>query len=657
MHHNELLQQIEAYSKWKNDLSREISAYLEWLEDNDLNDAENDLRIYETLESLKHDKITIAFVAEVSRGKTELINTLFFSQYKRRLLPSQAGRTTMCPTEIFFDEDSERPYIRLLPIESRLDHRSIAELKLEDIEWTNIHLNIDSADHLTESFAEVTRTKRVSVDRARELGLYDEGQFAHLEAHDITTTHVEIPMWRHALINFPHPLLKQGLVILDTPGLNAVGSEPELTLNMLPSAQAVLFLLSADTGVTKSDMEMWTHHVSNFRVSHNKGLLVVMNKIDALWDELHEDDTIELSIESQCKKAAEELHVPIENVFPISAQKGLLARVKEDDSLFDRSGIPELEHALSQDVLPEKHHIISDNVIAEISHMIENDRETLLTRHQMTQRQREELQALCGKNADVIMHLLKKTREEQNVYNKNLSNLKTSRRVLDNYTRKLLYNLDLTTLDKLVSKTRKVMTGSWTTHGLKRGMKVFFDDVSETMHSSSDQALAMHKLIRAIYYKFHKDHGFRNVKPKLFTTQRFERELDLLYREAELFRNSPVTTMTEQSFVVKKFFISMVSKARNIFFNANQEAARWSKEVIGPLVAQVKEHKLAIEKRLETLRKISSSRDTLEAKINELENQVRELDQQIAAINHMLDVVKRPFQPAIVDNRKAADAS
>jgi putative ribosome biogenesis GTPase RsgA len=32
-------------------------------------------------------------------------------------------------------------------------------------------------------------------------------------------------------VNFPHPLLKEGLIIVDTPGLNAIGTEPELTLN------------------------------------------------------------------------------------------------------------------------------------------------------------------------------------------------------------------------------------------------------------------------------------------------------------------------------------------------------------------------------------------------------------------------------------------
>ncbi|NNG13761.1 MAG: hypothetical protein HKM22_01220, partial [Gammaproteobacteria bacterium] len=43
---NELMQQVEAYAKWKNDLIREIGNYQEWLEDNDLSEPENDLRIY-----------------------------------------------------------------------------------------------------------------------------------------------------------------------------------------------------------------------------------------------------------------------------------------------------------------------------------------------------------------------------------------------------------------------------------------------------------------------------------------------------------------------------------------------------------------------------------------------------------------------------------
>ena len=74
-----------------------------------------------------------------------------------------------------------------------------------------------------------------------------------------------MPAWRHALINYPHPLLKRGLVVLDTPGLNAIGAEPELTLGLLPSAHATVFILGADTGVTKSDLAIWRDHLGGQR--------------------------------------------------------------------------------------------------------------------------------------------------------------------------------------------------------------------------------------------------------------------------------------------------------------------------------------------------------------------------------------------------------
>src|SRR4029079_6113676 len=89
---------------------------------------------------------------------------------------------------------------------------------------------------------------------------------------------VEVPKWRHALINIAHPLLKQGLVILDTPGLNAIGAEPELTVNLIPQAHAVGFMLAADTGVTKSDLSIWREHLVT-EADNTDSRLVVLNKI------------------------------------------------------------------------------------------------------------------------------------------------------------------------------------------------------------------------------------------------------------------------------------------------------------------------------------------------------------------------------------------
>lgn len=643
MQTDQLINHVSAYNRWKHDLIQKIKAYQSWLDAHDLSNPEDDLRIYEALNSLEADRLTVAFVAEFSRGKTELINALFFSDYKRRLLPSQAGRTTMCPTELLYDDSSEAPYIRLLPIETRKQDRSISDYKKHTIEWTSIPLDTSSADNLAASFEEVTHTKRVTIEEARALGLYDAEQFSHLTDQGVTPSHIDVPKWRHAIISFPHPLLKEGLVVLDTPGLNALGTEPELTLNMLPNAQGILFVLAADTGVTQSDMEMWRQHLKGCRDTHNKGFIVALNKIDTLWDEMSDADTIQLNINKQCRDTAEQLQIPNDQIFPISAQKGLLAHVKDDNELLNRSGIPKLVASLFHDVLPEKHTIIRESVLGEITAIIEQTRLTLETRLNDARKQQNDLKALSGKNADVIDHLLKKTRDEQILYNKNVEKLQTSRRILERYTRELLGCLDVNTLDSHVAETRKAMTGSWTTAGMKSGMKTFFDSCNATISEASEKSENIRKIVISIFDKFHEDHGFNKIEPKVFTTMKYTNEMARLYKDAEEFRKSPVTTMTEQSFVVKKFFIGLVSHARNVFYKSHQDAERWSKAVLAPIIVQIKEHKQAIETRLDTLRKISQSRETIESRIHKLEDICADLDSQLETIDDMLAIINQPY--------------
>jgi hypothetical protein len=641
MKQDQLNQRLQSYSAWRDDLIQTVENYQTWLEAQGMASPDQEFRIFEAIEALRKDRLTLAFVAEFSRGKTELINALFFAHFGRRLLPSEAGRTTMCPTELFYDGDNRSAYIHLLPIETRLQEQSIADFKHEPIHWTQIPLNIDDVEQVSQALHEVIKTKQVSVQRARELGLYDESSDPYFRAHGTTPTQVEIPHWRHALISFPHELLKQGLVILDTPGLNAMGNEPELTLNMLPSAQAVMFLLGADTGVTRSDMEMWQHHVRTVRHQSDSNLVVVLNKIDTLWDELKDPARVNASIEAQRRATAEQLQVDIQRVFPISAQKGLLAKVRDDARLLRESRLDELESFLAETVLPRKQDIVRATLVAQIDAMIAENLVLLESRKAETGKQLAELRSLRGKNADVIMHLMSKSREEQAAYLRNVESFQNSRRLLQNQARNMLDALSMDSFDRLISKTRESMTHSWTTSGMKRGMETFFDGARDTMEQVSGHAEQTRMLIRATYKKFHEEHGLPQITPKQFSTSAYSTDLERLYQEAEAFRRSPITTMTEQSFVIKKFFISLVSHTRSLFFKANQDANAWLKEVMNPLVRQIKEHKATMEKRLETLRRISESRDTLDARIKELENGLRDTKQQLDTLQQMRHSLKR----------------
>jgi hypothetical protein len=275
------------------ELSRRIAEYRQWLGKEDLNDSQRDLRLQQLIDRLAEDKLHVAFIAEFSRGKSELINAIFLSDLKQRLLPSTAGRTTMCPTELLYDAPKP-PMIQLLPIETRSSNATISEYKTYPDEWNQVVPWTPPRRQRGPGHAgSLPGQIRAAWKKPRRFGLYnaDDPQSSLTQNEDGT---VSIPAWRHAIINFPHPFLEKGLVVYDTPGLNAIGVEPELTFNLLPNAHAVLFVLAADTGVTKSDIEVWRSHI--YSRGNNRGRLVALNKIDGLWDELKTEAQINAEI-------------------------------------------------------------------------------------------------------------------------------------------------------------------------------------------------------------------------------------------------------------------------------------------------------------------------------------------------------------------------
>src|SRR5512140_950618 len=355
--------EIARYNRWREELTQSVHAYHDWLEANGQLDVQQSIRFYDLLENLNKGRLMLAFLAEYSRGKSELINALFFASFKERLLPSDVGRTTMCPTEIFHDP-TEEPYLKLLSVETRYRDESISQLKNMPVEWSKVRLNISSAADMKHALKALADTKKVYALEARMLGLAPMvGENGEPPGEEEL---VEVPAWRYAMINYPHPLLTNGLSILDTPGLNALGMEPELTVSTVPSAHAILFLLSIDTGVTKSDLEIWERYV-------RAGLpqkIAVLNKIDLMWDELKTAAEVEQAISRMVGTTAQHLGLPRERIFAISAQKALLARIRDDGELLRKSGIEDLERFLAERVVPMKQQIMCKAVVSEIGTMM-----------------------------------------------------------------------------------------------------------------------------------------------------------------------------------------------------------------------------------------------------------------------------------------------
>ncbi len=638
-----LVDQFAAYSAWRSRLAAHVGELQTWLSQNELSDAQSDLRLTQLLERLREDRLNVAFVAEFSRGKSELINAIFFADYGNRMLPSSAGRTTMCPTELMFDANKQ-PSIELLPIQSRASNSSVSEYKRFPDEWTKVALNIESPDAMQDALRHVSETTRVTPEEAARLGFeVGEGQIELYSVGDDGL--VEVPRWRHAMINFPHPLLKQGLVILDTPGLNAIGAEPELTLSLLPNAHAVLFILAADTGVTQSDMAIWREHICGGGMA-KRGRMVVLNKIDGQWDELKTAAEIDAEIQRQVETSADVLELPASQVFPVSAQKGLVAKINGDATLLERSRLPQLEAALSKELIPAKRDIVCDSTQSEFGDVSQRVRGLLESRLTGLREQLTELTELRGKNKGVVEYMMGKVRAEKDEFESGLQRYYAVRSVFSTLTNNLFGHLGLDVLRQLTHETRTVMEEAAFSKTLSDAMANFFARSREALSKSNGEIAEILAMMEAVYKKFAVEHGLKLGSPTSFSLLRYEKELDRLQAWCNDHLNPMVSLLThDKKNITQKFFEEVAVQVRRAFEHANRDAEVWLRAVMAPMETQVREHQIQLKRRLESIKRIHQATDTLEDRITELDSVEKNLLQQIDALEEIITRVQEMLIP------------
>ncbi len=614
-------QQLKAYALWKQHLLDSIKNYQDWL----TRHQHYDPVIIDSIENMRLDlqnnKITLAFTAEFSRGKTELINAMFFGETGNRLLPSTPGRTTMCPTEVFHDHDNDS-YLRLLPIETRLIDKPLTEYKNSPHEWHRIELDFTSPKQMQEAFKQLVAVKHVSADEAKKLGLYH-----CLDGKQIDDESIEIPCWRHAEISYPHPLLKDGLVILDTPGLNALGAEPELTLNMLPNAQAIIFVLAADTGVTKSDYQLWEHYIKKHTENNQKGVAVAMNKIDTLWDDLGDDEEVEISIQNQLTSVADTLGLDKQRVFPVSAKQGLIAKVKSNIDLLEKSRIAPLEHYLSNELLEQRQQILLQNISRELDYFVDESFLIVSSHIDHLRKQLADLRPEKAATLESVSDLLGDARMEQKQYVSNVESFQLSRTKFSKQAQLLLSSLHPNKAEEVIKKTQIQMTESLTTVGMKSVMKELFADLDAILIEAVTTTEQTRQLVKGIYRNFAR-HGLENLVPILFSITKYQIALERLFKDAEAFRNSPLMTFTEQNRVIHKLYATIVSEATKLLKQAYTDARIWATIALGPLERQIKAQKIQLEDRIKMLNEIKVSSAKIGGKIQQLDEQLAASIQQ-----------------------------
>jgi len=627
-------EQFDQYGTWRREFALRLKLLAEWMKDHELLDAAVEERLRRLEAQVRTDKVMVAFVAEFSRGKSELINAIFFAGYGRRIMPASAGRTTMCPTEMGYDADVP-PCLRLLPIETRLQPQALMEWRMVPEKWTRIDLDVNDPKQLSAALEKVAEIRRVTQDEARALGFW---QLEAPEDNPMVDAQglVEVPRWRHALINIAHPLLKQGLVILDTPGLNAIGAEPELTVSLIPQAHAVVFLLGADTGVTKSDLSIWREHLVNDS-DDTSTRLVVLNKIDSLWDALSSPAQVQAQIERQRASTAEILGIPVQQVIPVSAQKGLVAKVTNDLALLELSCLPALEEALSQGIMGQRQKMLGAAMVKGISDLrTETGRVINIRRCDLTE-QMMELKGLQGKNSPVIKSMRSRISQEQAEFDLGGAKIHAVRSVHLKLLREVFSILGPTALKKEMAQLTAVLRQKGLKLGVRRAYGETFDQLRANLRKVQSISEEIQSMLAATFRQLNAEHGFSLQAPTEPSLAGYLHDLDLVERSHLQYLGLGNAFRLAQPEFADRLVRALSSRLRVIHETALGDIELWSKSAAAQLDVQLRERRRNFGRRLEAIDRIQQASGGLDDRIGEIQARGDALQQLETKLSELTD--------------------
>jgi len=631
---------IGEYITWRTRLKTTISHYRDWLATSPQTDSVKELRLHDMVEKINQDKLILTFLADDSRGKTETINALFFSDLGFNILPKSADKHSTWSTEIQWNE-KEEPYISLLPISTRTSDDTLAYLKTTPSVWERYKLNVDSPKEMQAVLNKLSEQREISRSEAVSLGLWDATSREMVESLEKTGS-VKISAWRHAVINYPHPALKGGLVIIDTPGLDQLHAEPELTLSMIPKADAAIFLTSADTEVSANDVNTWHEQIKS-RVRHK---FVLLNKIDVLWDKQQPPQNLANDINRLVNVAAHKLRTAPDNVYPVSAQQALIAKKAGDADLLAKSKILAFESILGDSIVQAKQEMYGRSIANEVSVMIKQSRKFIHLRKVNLESQINELKALQGKNADKSQEIIKQVVAEKKRYEATIPSFNSANDKITRHGEKLIKHLSVDYLDYSIEKSRQEIGDSWTTAGLNKGMRNVMKQANELAERVTQESKKIKKLADKVYHAFHEKHGFELIEAPELDMSHFLNRMHELEKVTDNFCKDPINVMTEKRFLVRRFFLGLGTQKQKIFEQARKNCEHWLLDVLSTLKSQMAEHKKTLDERMQNLMQANDSVKKLDAQLATLERQHVKVSKEQKAIDEMLLHIVSAMQPA-----------
>lgn len=632
---------------WRIGLATQIERVTDFLRTHHFLTPNLEAALEDSREQAASQRVTVAFIAEVSRGKSELINALFFSNLGRRLLPSGPGKGTRCVTELRFDRNVQTS-VRLLPVETRESPKRFDELMKDESVWRTTLFDADNPDSTARALAALSETKRITLSDAVAWGLHGEG--VAVPAGESNYILVDVPRWRHAIVNFPHPLLDAGLVIIDTPGLAAFVSEPEFARQRVPNADAIVLVLDAIEGVTKADLAIWRDHLGGGRhfrdranEKSNQSRLVVLNKIDAIkidenLDAAEANQQLLRELDKGVQQAADMLRIEPIRVIPVSARLGLAGKLNGDTDKALRGRLYQLERGLAAALPTNRQDALHADIVATLSNALETAQASLDGDRFDTLDGLRNLTLLREKNEKLTASIISQASLRHDRLDAAMREFKSIKNVHTTLAADLATIVDVTSAKQDAVRAKRAISSSLLPGKTFDTVKHYFSETREKLHALESKIDEIRNLYHSITERLRRDFDLDIFDAHPFATQRFHTELEKAREKAEAeFTKTSNLLVRRGGALAEQFDEIIASRVLHIFEIASRESTTWMRGLYS-----------SVEGPLEALKKGTFEHS---ANVEKFKSAELDLAERIAEMQARLDALKRKHK-ALADARE-----
>jgi len=372
---------------------------------------------------------------------------------------------------------------------------------------------------------------------------------------------------------------------------------------------------------------------------------VVLNKIDTMWDTLSTPAQIEAQVDRQCANSAELLKVPLRQVLPVSAQKGLQAKIRRDGPLLAASRLPALEAVLGEGLLGKREIVLRKAVDSGIAALRAEAARIITVRQRDLAEQAIELQGLRGKNVSVIRHMRTRIEQEQTEFEGSNARILALRSVQGKLLREVYAVLGSTALKADMGKLAAALKRPGIKFSVRKVYSETFDALRNNLREVQATTGEIQSMLHATFRQLNAEHGFTLQAPPEPDLLSFEAQLGKIEESHTHYLGVGNMLKLAQSDFCDKLVRALASRLRVVNEAAMSEVERWSKGAGAQLDAQLKERRRNFGKRIESIERIQMAAGNLEERLAELaaqESGLTELHRRLQELTSLMTINEAP---------------